>query len=561
MELNRRTFFRITSAAGGAVVLSPALAAAARPVPAAGSAIAPKFPGVAADHPGLDVFTAEAIDVLLAYDPTTDPDARFFRSHVPVAARIAPFAATQALPELSSNPLVTDLSQYYEGLSDQSYDVYQYVRYGDSINPFVTRFQQYHDIVGGWQGAQAIPTTAYTDLAHRTGAVSIGILYQPFFADDNDGFLRQDPAGNFVVADKLVDLAGYFGFDGYFLNVEVSLSATQVDGLMAFITSMKARAAAQGQENFTVQWYDAVTVEGMLTYQNTLNSENAPWITKAGADSIFINYKWDQVLVQDGVEYAQSIDLDPFSVCLFGLQFEDRTGIGITPAPTQSANNEIELVIPTNGAGAPVAGIALFDPANGTVALATTSPPPNPSTPGLPDLQSTVYEAERLFWSGGTGNPHVPAQPGTSSYGIANYVAERSAIGSVPFFCRFNTGTGNAFYLNGTASSSTSWFSAGIQDILPTWQWWTEEFGTSPASPQLSAGYDYTTAFDGGSSLRVAGDLTANSATAVRLFKTDLKTTVSTQAEVLYRSKTPHAADLYLARLRLRPPSSVAGLA
>ncbi|MEV4515226.1 hypothetical protein AB0K00_40505 [Dactylosporangium sp. NPDC049525] len=548
MRLNRRTFLTIASAVGGALALSPARPAGARPVSAPDLTIAPQFPGVAQNHSGLDVNSAEAIAVLLAYDPETDPDARYFRSRVPVAARIAPFAPTQAQPKLSPRPLATNLSQYYESISDIGTDPfnahYQYMRYGDTIDAFVTRFQQYQDIVGGWQGAQAIPTTAYTDLVHRTGALSIGILFQPY-VDENDGLLQKDAKGHFPVADKLVDLAKYFGFDGYFLNVEKDLTG-QVDSMMAFITYLQQRAAAQRLKTFTVQWYDAVTVDGDYPgYQNTFNSQNAGWITQAGADSMFINYWWGQIHVQEAVQECASIPLDPFSVCFFGLQLEDRTGLGITPAPTiPPADNTIELVIPTNGTGTPQASVALFDPARRSVELSQTSGALNPSTPGLPDLQSAAYEAELQFWSGGTRNPAVPASPG--SYGVANYITERSVIGDVPFFSRFNTGTGTAFYLGGTASSSTPWFSAGIQDILPTWQWWTEAFDASPTAQLLTAGYDYTIAYDGGTSLTIAGDLTAGNPTAVRLFKTDLKVTRTTRAELVYRSPKPRAGDLYL---------------
>ncbi|MEV4511504.1 hypothetical protein AB0K00_21325 [Dactylosporangium sp. NPDC049525] len=550
MKLNRRTFLAIASAVGGSLVLSPVRSAAARPVSVADPVIAPRFPGVAAQQPGLKVDSADAIKALLGYDPATDPDARYFRSRVPVAARIAPFAATQAQPDLSARPQVTNLSQYYEAISDIGDNDfnrhYQYLRYGDTIDPFVTRFQQYQDIVGGWQGAQAVPTTAYTDLLHRTGSLSIGILFQPYTGDDNDGFLQQDRPGHFPVADKLVELAKYFGYDGYFLNVESELDSDQVASLMAFIGYLQQLAAVNHLKTFTVQWYDAVTVNGAYpAYQNTFNSQNAGWITQAGADTIFINYWWGQSDVQTAVRECAFLHLDPISVCYFGLQLERRTGLGITMSPmVPPANNEIDLVIPINGTGAAQASVALFDPARRSLELSQESAAPNPATPGLPDLQSAAYEAELQFWSGGTRNPAVPASPG--SYGVANYITERSVIGDLPFFSRFNTGTGTAFYLDGASSSSTPWFSAGIQEILPTWQWWTEDFDTHSTSQLLTVGYDYTTAYNGGTSLGIAGDLSTQNPTAVRLFKTDLKVTHSTQAEVVYRSPKPHAAELYL---------------
>ncbi|MEV4515200.1 hypothetical protein AB0K00_40370 [Dactylosporangium sp. NPDC049525] len=231
--------------------------------------------------------------------------------------------------------------------------------------------------------------------------------------------------------------------------------------------------------------------------------------------------------VQTAVQESADLHLNPISVCYFGLQLEARTGLGITMSPTvPPANNDIDLVIPTNGTGAPQASIALFDPARRSVELSQQPGAPNPATPGLPDLQSAAYEAELQFWSGGTRNPAVPASPGT--YGVASYITERSVIGDVPFFSRFNTGTGTAFHLDGTSASTTPWFSAGIQDLLPTWQWWTEAFDAHPKTPLLTTGYDYTTAYDGGTSLTITGNLTTDNPTAVRLFKTDLKVTHTT---------------------------------
>jgi endo-beta-N-acetylglucosaminidase D len=37
-------------------------------------------------------------------------------------------------------------------------------------------------------------------------------------------------------------------------------------------------------------WYDAVTVAGRLTWQNTLNELNRPFFE--ASDAIFINYSW-----------------------------------------------------------------------------------------------------------------------------------------------------------------------------------------------------------------------------------------------------------------------------
>ena len=63
----------------------------------------------------------------------------------------------------------------------------------------------------------------------------------------------------------------------------------------------------------------------------------------------------------------------------------------------------------------------------------------------------------------------------------------------------------------------------GIQDILPSWQWWTKAFSSNFIPPGLlSVDYDLSTGWNGGSSLKISGQLGPSNSTEVRLFKTKL---------------------------------------
>jgi endo-beta-N-acetylglucosaminidase D len=487
------------------------------------TSIAPLFPGTSSGYPGLQVAAASSLQALLAYDPATDPDAKYFRSLVPLAQRIPAFAATQARPGLSASPQVTNLSCYYTPLlaSDTS-NGYQYERYANANNVFISRFQQYQDIVGGWQGAQGLPTTAYTDACHRNGALSIGVLFQPYFSNDSSSFVATAPDGSFPVGNQLVDLAAYFGFDGYFLNVEEDLTQAQVSALMAMCNAMQARAMSQGLPVFHLQWYDSVTVDGSLNYQNQLDSANAGWITSGGCNSIFLNYSWGQSQVAVSASEAKSLQLNALTAVFFGLLMEGRDQIGISVSPSEGGGynpNDIPLVIPTDGNGAPQAGIALFDPALATVRFAQLT------NPTLPAMQTGAYPVEGQFWTGATGNPGAPYASTTQNPygGVSDYITERSVIGSFPFVSRMNAGSGNEFYIDGQALGQGAWFSMSIQDILPTWQWWTKDFNSdSVPAGLLSADLDLIMAFNGGTSLKVSGSLGANNPTELRLFKTEL---------------------------------------
>ena len=54
-----------------------------------------------------------------------------------------------------------------------------------------------------------------------------------------------------------------------------------------------------------VVWYDAVTVRGELTWQNTLNDLNRPFF--GAADAILVNYAWK-------VDPLQQLDIP--SICM-----------------------------------------------------------------------------------------------------------------------------------------------------------------------------------------------------------------------------------------------------
>ncbi|TNY22109.1 glycosyl hydrolase family 85-domain-containing protein, partial [Rhodotorula diobovata] len=99
-------------------------------------------------------------------------------------------------------------------------------------------------------------------------------------------------------ADSLVDLALERGIDGWLVNVEVELGGEGATGdqkraharaLIAWLRyfSGEMRRRVPGGE---VMWYDAVTTDGQLAWQNALTERNLPFFT--ACDSIFLNYWW-----------------------------------------------------------------------------------------------------------------------------------------------------------------------------------------------------------------------------------------------------------------------------
>ena len=71
----------------------------------------------------------------------------------------------------------------------------------------------------------------------------------------------------------LVAICVNFGFDGYLLNMENVIPAEKISKLETFVTLLhhKLHARVPGAE---LIWYDSVTTEGKLDWQNELNDKN-----------------------------------------------------------------------------------------------------------------------------------------------------------------------------------------------------------------------------------------------------------------------------------------------
>lgn len=484
---------------------------------------------------------------LKSWSPETDKYAKYLRSRVPLANRIPSFPKTQANPSLSTAPQVMNLSADYNKEKVG-------VRYSNMFCSNLLKFWHYTDLYGAWHGLPVdgssldepvygtvnLPNPAYTDAAHKNGVLSLGCWFWPREEEVFADLVEQKPDGSFPVADKMIEMALYFGFDGYFINQEDTISEEDSHQLLAMIKYMRENAP----EYFHLQWYDTIILNGKLRYQNQFNDQNDPWIQASDGtkviDSMFINYAWNEERLESSSEHAKSLDLDPYET-VYASTENDKYGYN-PPYDTR-------LIFPENGT--PRASWGLF----GTDFVWNRY-----ENKFDPNDQDKVYQREIRYWSGPLEDPtdrvgRTLYQPYQDPFhdvdrenyrkwdGVAHYIPARSVIGAYPFVTRFNTGHGKSFFQNGKLASGNEWNHAGIQDILPSWQWWIQRFDADnqpvkedrPVSERpLRPSFDYSTAYDGGSSLKVSGQLAANITTELRLFKTKLPVTKDTQFELTY---------------------------
>ncbi|MDK8183593.1 carbohydrate-binding protein [Paenibacillus sp. UMB4589-SE434] len=459
------------------------------------------------------------------WTPESDPYAKYMRSRVPLAQRIQPFQPTQAHPELTTTAQVMNLSADYD--KEEWFEGY---RYNDSFSRNVLKNWQYQDIYASWHGLPIagspteegrrdygvvnIPNPAYTDAAHRNGVISLGGWFWPRninFAE----LVEKTPDGKFPVADKMIEMAKYFGFDGYFINQEATISKAHADLLMEMLKYMRA-------QGMYLSWYDSLTIDGKISYVNGFNEKNSPWLKderdgKRANDSIFMNYAYTPEGLESSADHARKLGIDPYASVFAGIENDKfRFDRGL----------ELEAIFRNDAARSARTSVALF----GTDMVWNKGPNPFDL-----NTQSYVEQREQAYWSGPLGNPAESGRAVGTEYeswpGIAHYISERSVVGSYPFVTRFNNGHGLDFFMNGQKSSDAEWNNMAAQDILPTWQWWTKSAGKA-----LAAGYDYTTAWNGGSSLKIEGTLNKNNATDIHLYKTDLPVTKDVQLSVTYKA-------------------------
>ena len=121
--------------------------------------------------------------------------------------------------------------------------------------------------------------------------------------------------GEYVVAKRLAGMARAYGFDGWLLNIEADFPyAVQhpISNLTAFVRSLKRYIGSNG----TVVWYDAITKDNEVDYQNALTGKNVEFAL--AADLFFTNYKWTQQELHKSSAVAEQHGIKPAEI-YFGI--------------------------------------------------------------------------------------------------------------------------------------------------------------------------------------------------------------------------------------------------
>ena len=383
---------------------------------------------------------------------------------------------------------------------------------GEEFKAYAFDYWQYLNSMVFWEGL--VPTPDVIDAGHRNGVPVLGTLFFNWSNSiaDQEKFaaaLQQDEDGTFPIARKLVDLAKYYGFDGYFINQETTGDiVTPLGKKMRDFMLYTKEYAAKVNHPVKYSWYDAMTYEYGRYHEDGLGEYNYPFMQKEGdkvpADHFFANFNWTKEKNDYSVAMAKWLERSQYDV-FAGLELQ------------QGGSYKTK-----------VKWDALFDE-NGKLRLSLGLFAPDTIT-SLGKTGEDYHKNENIFFTGYQGDPTGQKPDDKDWYGIANLVADRTPAVGRTFTTSFNTGHGKKWFVDGKVSKDSEWNYRSVSGILPTWRWWQTSSGA-----KLQADYDFEDAYNGGNSLKFAGDLAENTNQDVRLYSTKLEVTDKTKLRVAHK--------------------------
>ena len=427
---------------------------------------------------------AFTVDTLLSWEPTNDPDSDYSRSVVPLADRYTGFTVNDY-----ANP---DAKLMVCSLANSKHDATN-AQGQESFSSYAFNYWQYATSFVYWSGSKrgqvVVPTGEFTDAAHTNGVPVMGTIFFDWGGNSSvvENFVRNYRS----VADKLIEVMEYYGFDGYFFNEETAVDYTTAGNLRSMIAYMR-----QQRPNMLIGWYDSITDSGYLSYQDAVNGYNSGWVS-AGVNEFFMNYNWTTQDVNTTVSTMQGLGKSQYEA-FAGLDVQQNC-MNTNFSSNYLLNNSNKLKL----------SLALYCPN---------------STMGLSGDGADFHEVERQFYVNG-GDPRSTSSSGWA--GMSRFFADHTTIISAPFVTNFNSGHGKAFYIDGVKSRDAEWSYQSVQDVMPTWTWIIDSNGQ-----KLSGAYDFEDAYNGGSSIKFYGSLTANKPNNIMLYSTNLDINGSTNIAV-----------------------------
>lgn len=169
--------------------------------------------------------------------------------------------------------------RFRNGCYDLSEEPYRFIHWSN-IDIFV--YFSHHFIT--------IPPRQWINSAHKNGVPILGTIITEVEPGEKlcADFLKDESTVDTFVK-SVLKVTQDLKFDGWLVNIENKLSEDQVTLMTKLLKDLTAKLK-ESNPNALVIWYDAVTREGKLDWQNELNDRNKIFFDCC--DGIFLNYTW-----------------------------------------------------------------------------------------------------------------------------------------------------------------------------------------------------------------------------------------------------------------------------
>lgn len=435
------------------------------------------------------------LEKLLSWRPEADPDRDYNRGTIELQKK---FTNKDYFVNKNAKNLgeVSIVSPWWPSENQPSY-----VSQGSEYFEVQTyTWWQYNDIYIMFNNWHTLPSVEMIDAAHRNGVKVYSLIMDPE-PEDVELLVKQEK-GVFTGVDKLIEIAEYYKFDGWFLNFERNGNQLLSEKLRDFLVAFNEKGK---EKNIRIMMYDSWIENGKVEYQNELNKENL-WFWeykgKEAANEFFVNYWYDDAELEETAKLAEKVKRNPYEIH-FGFEtWRNYWNRGRDLADSYKVED-----VPHRFS------IGLFQ-MNGMIDISKN--------------YKDYYKLGEEFYSGRNYDPS-----NTSSdkrwKGVAHYYPAKSVINKLPFFTNFCTGNGKFFAVKGKRLKTTGWNNRAVQDILPTWRWIVKSKGEKLV-PEL----DFTDAYYGGSSLKISGNLTDDN--FIKLFMTKLEIEENSKLKLILKN-------------------------
>lgn len=339
-----------------------------------------------------------------------------------------------------------------------------------------------------------IPPPSWIDAGHLHGVPVLGTLIteessgteicKKLFNGENRYYISE-----FVR--RLVEIAQHYKFDGWLINIENPIDVEHIVHLQNFLHWLTVKMRDVSPRPYVI-WYDSVTVEGKLTWQNELNLSNKLFFDVC--DGIYLNYNWDDDKLANSAKLAGKRTVDVYvGVDVFGRGTPGGGGFNCDVAFKSIRNFNLS--------------VALFAPGWVLEVL------------GEKDFLKNEYK----YWS---------------------QLAELSPLhgpGSYPFSTSFCQGFGNQIFRYGKMLPGRAWTNQSLQQYQPSYQ---SFYNKEEAIHQMRVVTE--DAYAGGGCLEITGPVQREPIPVFRLFASELPFKVTLLCTYTFKCLDPVGVDINL---------------